>query len=142
MADSGPLLQPGNTSRRALMFPVLDARQIARIAAHGSRRAVKNGEVLIRDGQPNPPFFVVTAGQFVVLRPSEIGDTRVAVHGAGGFTGEANMLLGRRSLMRTQATEAGEVIELTHDQLLSVIQTDTEISEIVMRAFIFRRVEL
>jgi thioredoxin reductase (NADPH) len=66
----------------------------------------------------------------------------VTVHNPGGFTGEANMLLGRRSMMRTQATEAGEVIELSHDQLLAVIQTDTEISEIVMRAFIFRRVEL
>jgi thioredoxin reductase (NADPH) len=142
MVDSSPLLQPSNSSRRELMFPVLDARQIARIAVHGLRREVRDGDVLIKDGQPNPPFFVVTAGHFDVVRPSDLGDTRVAVHGPGGFTGEANMLLGRRSLMRTQATEPGEVVELTHDQLLSVIQTDTEISEIVMRAFIFRRLEL
>jgi thioredoxin reductase (NADPH) len=142
MAESSPLTPPGSPSRRELMFPILDARQIARIAAHGSRRPVRDGEVLIREGQPNPPFFVVTAGHCVVVRPSDLGDTQVAVHGPGGFTGEANMLLGRRSLMRTQATEPGEVIELAHDQLLSVIQTDTEISEILMRAFIFRRVEL
>ena len=142
MVDSSPLLQPSNSSRRELMFPILDARQVARVAAHGSRRAVRDGEVLIKDGQPSPPFFVVTAGQFDVVRPSDLGDTRVAVHGPGGFTGEANMLLGRRSLMRTQATGPGEVIELTHDQLQLVIQTDTEISEIVMRAFIFSRVEL
>jgi thioredoxin reductase (NADPH) len=44
--------------------------------------------------------------------------------------------------MRTQVTEPGEVIELTRDQLLSLIQTDTEIGDVVMRAFIYRRVEL
>ena len=135
-------IRPSSPSRAALMFPILDARQIERIAAHGSRRAVGEGEVLIKEGQPSPPFFVVTAGRFDVVRPSDLGDTLVTVHNPGGFTGEANMLLGRRSMMRTQATEAGEVIELSHDQLLAVIQTDTEISEIVMRAFIFRRVEL
>ena len=52
------------------------------------------------------------------------------------------MILGRRSIMRTQVTEPGEVIELTRDQLLSLIQTDTEIGDVVMRAFIYRRLEL
>jgi thioredoxin reductase (NADPH) len=142
MSDVPPVVQPSSASQRALMFPTLDARQIARIAAHGLRRTVREGEVIISEGQPNPPFFVVTAGQCVVVRPSNLGDIRVTVHMPGGFTGEANMLLGRRSLMRIQVTEPGEVVELTHDQLLSVIQTDTEISELVMRAFIFRRLAL
>src|SRR5204862_406857 len=38
--------------------------------------------------------------------------------------------------------DAGEVIELDHENLLSLVQTDSEISEIIMRAFILRRVEL
>jgi thioredoxin reductase (NADPH) len=142
MNDVTSLVQPGSASQRALMFPTLDARQITRIATHGLRRTVGEGAVIIKEGQPNPPFFVVTGGQFVVVRPSNLGDVRVTVHMPGGFTGEANMLLGRRSMMRIQATEPGEVVELTHDQLLSVIQTDTEISEVVMRAFIFRRLAL
>jgi hypothetical protein len=50
MVDSVPLLEPSSSSRRDLMFPLLDARQIARIAAHGSRRAVDDGEVIIKDG--------------------------------------------------------------------------------------------
>ena len=52
------------------------------------------------------------------------------------------MILGRRSIMRTSVTEPGEVVELTRDQLLSLIQTDTEIADVVMRAFIYRRLEL
>ena len=32
----------------------------------------------------------------------------VAVHGPGQFTGEANMLLGRRALMQTRVSESRE----------------------------------
>jgi hypothetical protein len=52
------------------------------------------------------------------------------------------MILGRRSLARARAAESGEVIELSRDQLLGLMQTDADISEILMRAFICRRVEL
>ena len=124
------------------MFPTLSDAQIARIAAHGARRAVREGEVLIEAGEPVPRFFVITAGSAEVVRPSDLGDVQVAVHTQGKFTGEANMLLDRRSLTRTRVREAGEVVELTRDQLLSLIQTDTEISEILMRAFLMRRAEL
>ena len=48
----------------------------------------------------------------------------ITVHHRGGFTGEVNMLSGRRTLVRSRAAEDGEVIELTRDQLLSFVQTD------------------
>ncbi len=124
------------------MFPILDDRLIARIAAHGATRPVRAGDVLIEAGEPDPRFFVMKTGKAEVVRPSDLGDARVAVHAAGQFTGEANMILGRRSIMRTRVTEAGEVIELTRDQLLSLIQTDTDVADVVMRAFIYRRLEL
>jgi thioredoxin reductase (NADPH) len=66
----------------------------------------------------------------------------VASHGPGGFTGEVNMLSGRRTLVRGRAAEAGEVIELSRAHLLALVQTDAELGEIVLRAFILRRVEL
>lgn len=52
------------------------------------------------------------------------------------------VLSGRRGLARTRAREAGEVIEVDRAQLISLVQTDSELSEILMRAFILRRVEL
>ena len=52
------------------------------------------------------------------------------------------MLSGRRVLVRSRASEAGEVIELDREHLLALVQTDSEIGEIIMRAFILRRVEL
>jgi len=124
------------------MFPTLTPAQIARIATHGVARSIARGDVLIEAGEPIVPFFVVTAGEVEIIRPSNLGDTLIAIHGAGQFTGEANMILGRRSLMRARASEPGDVIQLTREQLLGLIQTDAEISEILMRAFIYRRLEL
>jgi thioredoxin reductase (NADPH) len=123
-------------------FPTLTPAQIKRIAAHGHVRSIRAGEVLVEAGAHIVPFFVVTAGRIEVVRPSGNSETLVVVHQAGHFTGEINMLSGRPSLVRTRASEPSEVIELDREQLLALVQTDSELSELIMRAFILRRVEL
>ncbi len=124
------------------MFPTLTPAQVKRIAAHGKQRSIRSGEVLIEAGARVVPFFVVTAGRVEVVRPSGSTETLVAVHGPGQFTGEVNMLSGRPTLVRSRTIESGEVIELDREQLLALVQTDSELSELIMRAFILRRVEL
>jgi thioredoxin reductase (NADPH) len=131
---------PGSSA--AHLFPTLTAAQIARLAAHGHVRPTRKGELLFQQGDPVVPFFVVTAGRLEIIRPANNGDTVIVVHEPGQFTGETNMLSGRRSLVMGRVVEAGEVIELSHDSLIGVVQTDPELSEILMRAFILRRVEL
>jgi len=124
------------------MFPTLTPAQVKRIAAHGKQRSIRPGEVIIEAGARVVPFFVITAGRVEVIRPSGSTETLVAVHGPGQFTGEVNMLSGRPALVRSRASEAGEAIELDREQLLALVQTDSELSELIMRAFILRRVEL
>jgi thioredoxin reductase (NADPH) len=126
----------------ALMFPTLSPAQIARISSHGVVRPITRGEVLIEAGQTNVPFFVVKAGEIEIIRPSSMGDLLVAFHRPGQFTGEASMLLGRPAMMRVRASETGEVIQLTRDQMHGLIQTDADISEVLMRALIHRRSQL
>jgi thioredoxin reductase (NADPH) len=124
------------------MFPTLTPAQVKRIAVHGQVRSIRPGEVLVEAGEQVVPFFVVTAGRIEIVRPSGTAETLVAVHGPGQFTGEVNMLSGRPALVRARASESGEVIELDHEHLLTLVQTDSELSELIMRAFIIRRVEL
>jgi thioredoxin reductase (NADPH) len=121
---------------------MLDAAQVTRIAAHGHVRRIERGDILFEQGQHDIPFFVVNAGRIDIVQPSEAGEALVTAHGPGQFTGEVNMLSGRRSLVRGRAGETGEVVELSREQLLALVQTDSELSEIIMRAFILRRVEL
>ena len=138
------LLTPlaATVSRPDRVFPTLTPAQIARIAPHGRRRAIAPGEVLVEVGQRPVPFFVVLSGEMQVLRPAEGTEALIVTHRAGQFTGEGTMLTGRRALARTRVSEAGEVVELDREQLLGLIQTDAELSDIFMRAFILRRIEL
>jgi thioredoxin reductase (NADPH) len=143
MTEPTPAVQPSTRPSRAeQMFPALTPAQVTRIAAQGQVRQMREGEVLIEAGAQIVPFFVVKEGQVEIVRPSGTAETLITVHGPGHFTGEVNMLSGRRSLFQARVAEAGEVIELDHERLLGLVQTDTELSEIIMRAFIFRRVEL
>ncbi len=123
-------------------FPTLTPAQIARVAEHGSVRPIRRGEVLVEAGDHEVPFFVVRSGRLEVVRPDGAGETLVATHGPGQFGGDVNMLSGRRALLRTRVAEDGEVIQLDHESLLSLVQVDSELGEIFMRAFIFRRLEL
>jgi thioredoxin reductase (NADPH) len=129
-------------SRNDREFPTLTPAQIARFAAHGRVRPVHTGEVLVEAGERVVPFFVVTAGQVEIVRRSGAGEALVVVHTPGQFTGEVNTLSGRPALFRVRVRESGEVIELDRNTVLGLVQTDAEISEILMLAFILRRVEL
>lgn len=129
-------------SRLDQMFPTLTPAQIVRVEAHGHRRPILAGEALIEAGDQVVPFFVILSGQVEVVRLSGATGDLIATYGAGGFTGEANMLSGRRSLLGIRVTASGEVIELDREHLLALVQTDAELGEIFMRAFILRRVGL
>src|SRR4028118_2072061 len=89
--------------RTEQMFPTLTPAQIARIAAHGSVRPIRSGEVLVEAGEQGVPFYVITTGQVEIVRPTGTVETPVALHGPGQFTGEVNMLSARRSPARARA---------------------------------------
>jgi len=128
--------------RQDRLFPKLTPAQLTRIAAHGRRRPTSRGEVLIDVGDRIVPFFVVMTGEIHVLQVSGVAETLIVSHESGSFSGEANLISGRPSMARLRVSEPGEVIELTRDQLLALVQTDAELSELLMRAFILRRLEL
>jgi thioredoxin reductase (NADPH) len=121
------------------VFPPLTPAQIARIASQGQRRTMVPGEVLVEVGQQPVPFFVILSGEVQVRRPSAGTDVLIVSQGVAQFTGEGTMLTGRRALTRIRAIERGEVIQLNREQLLGLIQTDPELSDIFMRAFVLRR---
>jgi thioredoxin reductase (NADPH) len=133
---------PITSSSIEKIFPKLTPDQISRIEAHGHIRAVQSGEVLVEQGDTSVPFFVVITGELEIVRPFGTHETLVTVHSSGQFTGEVNTLSGRQSFFRVRSSKPGKVIELKHQQMLTLVQTDAELGSILMRAFILRRVEL
>jgi thioredoxin reductase (NADPH) len=135
MAES---TEPTNES----MFPKLSAGQIARLAAFAVRRSVPAGEVIFDQGAVGRSFFVVLEGSLEVVNPSADGEIRITTHRAGDFTGEMDMLSGRPSLVRARAATASELLEIDQATLRHIVETDAEIGEVLLRAFVHRRVGL
>lgn len=124
------------------VFPTLPPSQVERLRRYGQARHVSRGDILLEPGTSDPHCFVVVTGLIEIVRETRETETLIHTHGPGQFTGEANMLSGRRALVRIRARENSELIDIDRPQLLRLVQTDTEIGEIVTRAFILRRAEL
>jgi thioredoxin reductase (NADPH) len=133
---------PSALDARTQAFPTLSATQIDRIRALGKVRRVEAGEILFEPGETTLPFFVLLSGAMEIVQPSLNGERTVATHGPGEFTGEMTMISGRRSLARGRVTEPGDFVELDTEGLRSLVARDAELSEIFMRAFILRRLQL
>lgn len=127
---------------RTQAFPVLKTEQINRIRTTGQMRQVQPGDLLFEPNDTNVPFFVLLSGAMEIVQPTLEGERLIATHGPGEFTGEITMISGQHCLVRGRVTEAGDFLELTSDALRTLVAKDAELSEILMRAFILRRLDL
>jgi thioredoxin reductase (NADPH) len=128
--------------RREHMFPRLAPAQISRLEAHGSRAATQAGEVLVEAGERAGNLLVVLEGSLEVSLPVMGGRERVTVLEPGDFSGELSTLRGVPGFTRITAREDGAVLAIAPECLRDLVQTDAELSEILMRAFILRRMGL
>jgi thioredoxin reductase (NADPH) len=135
-------LTPLAADARGDAFPTLTAEQINRIRPLSKVRKVEAGEILFETGDSDVPFFVVLSGSLDIVQPDRQGERLLVRHEAGSFTGEITMISGRLSLARGRVTAPGEFLEVSNQDLRTLVARDAELSEIFMRAFILRRVEL
>jgi thioredoxin reductase (NADPH) len=140
--SSTPAPVPSALDAKNQAFPILTSAQIARIRPVGKTRHVEKGEILFDVGDTNVPFFVLLSGAMEIVQPGFAGESAVTTHKPGGFTGEMTMISGRRCLVRGRVTEAGDFLEVENGTLRSLVAKDAELSEIFMRAFILRRLNL
>jgi len=124
------------------MFPKLDDAQIARLAPFGRELQTQAGEVVVEQGDAHHGVFVVLSGGLELLAVSAAGESRLRVLSRGEFNGEVNMLSGRRSMVRLRTPEASTLFEIDRVHLRQIMQTDAELGEIFLNAFIQRRVYL
>ena len=142
MSEATPLSDGLDPERRARLFPTLDAPQLERLRRVGRRRPASAGELVFDQGEASDRIFVVLSGALELINPVDGVEQSLTVARAGQFTGEISQLAGRRTLVRARMRETGELLEIPHEALRKVVQTDPELSDILLRAFVLRRVEL
>jgi thioredoxin reductase (NADPH) len=124
------------------LFPKLDDAQISRLDAFGRQLQPQAGEVFQDQGESNRGIFVVLSGSIELISVSSGGESVLRVLGRGEFTGEVNLLSGRRSLVRGRAREASTLLEIDRANLRHIMQTDGALGETFLNAFLLRRVYL
>lgn len=123
-------------------FPHLTDAQIARLMPAGKVRDVIAGEILFEPGDASLPFFVLLSGGLEIVQPVAGGERPIVTYDAHQFAGEMALVSGQRSLARARVTETGKFLEIPPEGLRAIVATDSELSEILLRAFILRRLAL
>jgi thioredoxin reductase (NADPH) len=133
---------PESTEQFDAMFPALTDAQIGRLSAFGKQRRVEAGEIVFDQGDASRGVFVVLEGSIEVVNVAKDREDSLHVLRRGEFTGEVNQLSGRRSLVRCRAREASNLLEIARSDLRRVMQNDADLGEVLLRAFMLRRVYL
>jgi thioredoxin reductase (NADPH) len=133
-------------TRAHQMFPVLDAAQIeaAQRFASGPATEFAPGQVVFDAGERNAPAWLVLKGSIDVVRRDGLNrEAAIISHGVGQFSGEVSQLSGRESLAAGRAGPEGcTALPFDAAHVRALMVGSAEVGEIMMRAFILRRVGL
>jgi thioredoxin reductase (NADPH) len=132
-------------TRSHQLFPVLDAGPIetAKRFASGAGPGLRAGEVVFDAGVANAAWLVLKGSIDVVRRDGLNRETPITTHHTGQFSGEVSQLAGRQSLAAGRAGAEGcTALPFDASHVRALMIGSAEIGEIMMRAFILRRVGL
>ena len=130
-------------ARAAQTFPQLSEDQTRRIARYGTEETLADGTLAFTRGERSVDFFLVLEGAIEIFDVDKDGQPNVfTTHAAQQFTGEMDLFNDRQILVSGRAAGATRVIRVKRADFRRMISGETDIGEIIMRAFILRRVGL
>jgi thioredoxin reductase (NADPH) len=145
MADSVPSQHAPTDpyEREAQIFPHLPPEMRERIAAYGTDETLPKNTTVFERGQRGVDFFLVLEGAIEIFEIDEREQAKVfTTHRAGQFTGELDLFNEREILVSGRTASPSRVIRVPRAAFRRLISTEPDIAEILMRAFILRRIGL
>jgi thioredoxin reductase (NADPH) len=128
-------------AREAQTFPHLDSEMAARVARFGIEETVPAGAMLFERGQRGVDFFLIVAGAVEIFETDVCGQPIViTVHTERQFTGEMDLFNDRQILVSGRALNESRVIRIKRPDFRRLVASEPDIGELIMRAFILRRV--
>ncbi|MCY1078435.1 FAD-dependent oxidoreductase [Archangium lansingense] len=130
-------------ARYAQTFPRLSPDMAARVSAYGTEEWLPKGTFLFQRGDRRIDFFFVLEGCIEILDFGPDGEPNLVVeHSEGQFTGELNLFNDREILVSGRTTTDSRVVRVKHADFRRLVTGEPDIGELIMRAFILRRVGL
>jgi thioredoxin reductase (NADPH) len=137
-----PELDPTDPyAREGQTFPRLSADMARRVARYGTEELLKAGDIVFERGQRSVDFFLVLDGSIEIFDTEDHGRLTVLnVHHARQFTGEMDLFNDRQILVSGRAGADSRVVRIKRASFRHLVTGEPDIGEILMRAFILRRV--
>src|SRR6478609_2387561 len=130
-------------AREAQTFPLLDPAMIDRVARYGSEERFAAGAPVFSRGERSVDFFVVLEGSIEIFDVDADDRPQVfAILRQRQFAGELDLFNERQVLVSARAGEPSVLLRVKRADFRRLVSTEADIGEIVMRAFILRRVNL
>ena len=144
MTSADAALDPTDPFERvAQTFPRLNAEMVGRIGQYGAEEQLETDQRVFTRGDRNTDFFLVLDGEIEIFEHGDDDAARVfTVYAEGQFTGELTLFNEREILVNGRAGKPSRVVRVKRADFRRMLQSEPDIAEIVMRAFILRRVGL
>jgi thioredoxin reductase (NADPH) len=143
MTDSLRTANPSDPYvRRAQTFPRLTAEQVERTLEFGAVEALPKGTMLFARGDRATDFYIVIEGSIEIYDEGPAGPIVLATHGVHEFTGDLDLFNDRRILVSARMGATGQVRRIRRPSFRRLLAAEPDIADIIMRAFILRRVGL
>ncbi|WP_424753502.1 FAD-dependent oxidoreductase [Methylobacterium sp.] len=143
MTDTNLAAGTDGDERTAQTFPRLSDEMERRVAGYGTEEILPEGSLIFTRGQRRVDFFLVLAGRIEMFETDHDGVDRVfVVHTEGQFTGELDLFNDREILVSGRTVVETRVVRIDRAAFRRLVTAEPDIGEIIMRAFILRRVGL
>ncbi|NID16976.1 FAD-dependent oxidoreductase [Luteibacter yeojuensis] len=130
-------------NRREQTFPSLNEEMAARLVKYGVEELVPAGTVLFRRGDRRIDYFFVIEGCIEIYDLDKDGQPSIfVVHGPSQFTGEVDLFSERQVMVNGRTGSDSRLVRVDPIGFRKLVSGEPDIGEIIMRAFILRRVAL
>jgi len=127
---------------RDLVFPRLGDRQLALLERHGRHQRIAAGSIVVAVGQQRAGFIVVLRGGIDIIRRDDDVEKIVSTIGPREFGGEFSTIGNARAILEVRAREDTDALVLDGPELRRVLAGDAELSDLVTRTLIERRLRM
>ncbi len=124
------------------LFPTLAPEQVASLAPLAVEETHPDGAVLFDQGDRVVDFFVVLEGGIDIVQDHGEAEFHIVRHGPGQFSGDTDLLSGRAVIVKARAAGPTRVLRIAPRALQRLIVENSELSDIILRAFLSRRAAL
>ena len=114
---------------KVLIFSELSKHEIQKIIRIAHKRNYKEGEEIVRQGQPSAGMYVVMRGEAKVIRRSDEGiEIRLATMNEGDFFGYVGLLDNAPRTATITAAAPSQVVGLFRPELLQLVEQDPKLA--------------